>query len=66
MNACPRCKNGDFEEKTCGPDSYDDDVTWTAYVCKKCGLWYSDWSNKWLIDCEYWQDESECEEYIHG
>lgn len=60
---CPRCGNTTFTELDCGPDSYDDDVTWTSYVCTKCELWYSDWTEKWLVDCTSWRDESTSEEY---
>lgn len=60
---CPRCKKTEFTEIDCGPDSYDDDITWTAYRCKNCGLWYSDWIHKWLVDVESWQDEEEAKEY---
>ena len=47
---CPRCGNTAFSERDCGPDSYDDDITYTAYICNKCGLWFDGWVDKWLIN----------------
>lgn len=63
---CPRCGGTDFRDIDCGPDSYDDDITYTSEKCNSCGLWYDGWSHKWLIDCECWQDAEGCEEYKEG
>jgi hypothetical protein len=60
---CPRCGNDKFNEVDCGPDSYDDDIFYISYICKQCGLYNSGWTDKWLIDCECWQDEEEAKEY---
>ena len=61
---CPRCGNTEFSERECGPDTYDADITYTSWICTQCGLWYSGWTGQWLIDCESWRDEQDCEEYI--
>ncbi len=61
--ACPRCGNTSFTKLWCGPDSYDNDITWTSYVCTKCELWYSGWSERWLVDCDSWTEEDTSEEY---
>lgn len=58
---CPRCHSTDLYERDCGPDSYDDDISYTSYICKNCGLWYDGWVDKWLIykdgsNVECWQD----------
>lgn len=60
---CPRCKGEKFTEKDCGPDSYEDDIFYISYVCDGCKLYNSGWTDKWLIDCEYWQDEEDAEEF---
>ena len=60
---CPRCGGSVFREIDCGPDSWDDDVSYTSFICKDCGLYYSGWTQKWLIDCENWTDEDRCEEF---
>ena len=60
---CPRCGFEKFTEIDCGPDGYDDDITYTSEICEKCGLYHSGWTDKWLIDCEYWTDEEEAIEY---
>jgi len=46
---CPRCGYTDFRDVDCGPDSWDDDIFYISYVCKKCSLWYDGWKNKWLV-----------------
>lgn len=63
QDKCPRCGCTEFYEKDCGPDTYEDDITYTSLVCKSCGLWYSGWTNKWLIDVENWGDEDGAEEF---
>ena len=60
---CPRCGGEDFRTVDCGPDTYDDDITYTSEICNKCGLWYSGWTDKWLINCEYWQEEEDSKEF---
>lgn len=60
---CPRCNGTAFDEIDCGPGSYDDDITWMADRCKQCGLWYSSWKDKWLIDVYSWKDEQDAEEF---
>ena len=60
---CPRCGSTEFYEMDCGPDGYEDDITWTSEVCTKCGLWHSGWTDKWLIDVEDWIDEEYAEEF---
>lgn len=60
---CPRCGGKDFLEHDCGPDTYDDDITYTSYQCKSCGLWYDGWRDKWLIDVECESDEEGAKEY---
>ena len=46
---CPRCGGKEFWEIDCGPDSYEDDISYTSSICKKCGLWFDGWENQWLI-----------------
>lgn len=60
---CPRCGGTEFDDRDCGPDGYDDDITWSADVCKACGLWYSSWVDKWLVDVTRWQEEEDAEEF---
>lgn len=60
---CPRCGSEEFWDYDCGPDSYEDDIAYTSYKCKKCGLWYDGWRDRWLEDCENCGDEEEAEEY---
>ena len=60
---CPRCGSQVFEERDCGPDGYDDDITYTSEICSQCGLWHSGWTDKWLIDVESWRDEEDATEY---
>ena len=60
---CPRCGESDFDEVDCGPDSYDDDVTYTSYRCQGCKLWYDGWVNKWFDDIESWRDTEDAEEW---
>lgn len=60
---CPKCNNTTFHEIDCGPDSYEDDVFYISYKCKKCGLWLSGWTDKWLLNVDNWLDEEDAEEY---
>lgn len=60
---CPRCGSKKLKEIDCGPDTYDDDITWTSLKCEDCGLWYSGWTDKWLINVQTWGDEEDAEEY---
>jgi len=67
---CPRCDSTDFDEHDCGPDSYEDDITYTSYSCKKCGLWYDGWRDDWLIqtdgtNVEYWNDSEDAVPYLN-
>ena len=48
---CPRCGGKEFTEAICGPDSVEDDISYTSDVCVNCGLWHSGWTDRWLIDC---------------
>jgi hypothetical protein len=54
---CPRCGGSTFREHACGPDSFEDDVTYTSLECLSCGLWWDGWRGVWLIDCESCADE---------
>jgi hypothetical protein len=63
-NLCPRCGATEFEERDCGPDSYDDDIAYTSYVCKGCALWFSGWTQKWLVDVTTWQEEDDALEFV--
>jgi len=60
---CPRCGSTEFLDLDCGPDTWDDDVTYISYKCEKCGLWYDGWHNKWYINVDSWQEVEEAEEY---
>jgi hypothetical protein len=61
---CPRCNGIKFIEHDCGSDSYDDDICWSSQSCEVCGLWHSNWTDKWYIDCASWRDEDDAEEFI--
>lgn len=61
--ACPRCGGTDFEERSCGRDTWDDDLTWISYICLGCELWYSGFTCVWLIDCDSWQGEEGAERW---
>ena len=63
---CPRCKGLDFEEYDSGPDGYEDDIAYNSYQCKRCSLWYSDWTEKWYAGIDNWRDETEENEWIVG
>jgi transcription elongation factor Elf1 len=60
---CPRCGCTEYDEHDCGPDGYDDDITYQSESCKDCGLWHSGWTDKWLIDVDCWSDEEDAEEF---
>lgn len=60
---CPRCSSKEFDEIDCGPDTYDDDITYTSSKCKNCGLWFDGWTDKWLIDVDSWRDAEDAEEF---
>jgi hypothetical protein len=60
---CPRCNGIEFSEYDCGPDGYDDDITWTSCKCKGCQLWYSGWTDKWYTDVDSWPEEEDGTEY---
>jgi hypothetical protein len=63
-DACPRCGGKTFFSVDCGPDNWEDTRTWTSYICRGCELYYSGWTDKWLVDCTGWIDEEDAEEYI--
>lgn len=44
---CIRCGGHDFIEHDAGPDSYDDDITYTNEECKACGATYHGWFCEW-------------------
>lgn len=60
---CPRCGGEKFREVDCGPDGYDDDIAYTSEICEGCELYHSGWTDKWLINCEMWQEEEYAEEF---
>ncbi len=60
---CPRCGGNDFYEIDCGPDGYDDDITYGSNICNKCGLYHSGWTDKWLVDCDNWTEEEDAAEF---
>ena len=66
IRECPRCHGTGFIEHDCGPDTYDDDISYISFSCRNCGLWYSGWTDKWLIDCDGWRDEENGKEFILG
>lgn len=49
---CPRCGHNEFTEHDAGPDTWEDDISYTIYVCEKCGLQYTTWSDKWFVEDE--------------
>jgi len=64
---CPRCGNDkEFEERDSGPDSFDDDISYTSYICKKCGLFNDGWVDKWFKDTECWSEVDDDNEFIKG
>ena len=63
---CPRCGGTEFEEIECGPDTWEDDVFYISYRCKKCGLWYDGWTEKWYVDVDSWMDVEDAQEYTEG
>jgi transcription elongation factor Elf1 len=60
---CLRCGNEIFEEIDCGFDSYDNDISYSSYKCKNCGLWFDGWMKKWFIDVDFWQEIESAKEY---
>lgn len=60
---CPRCGRSEFDDHDCGPDSYEDDIFYISWSCRHCGLWLSGWTDRWLIDVEFWRDEETAHEY---
>ena len=60
---CPSCFGTDLESRDCGPDGYDDDIVYTSFKCKLCGLWFDGWRNRWLLDCDSWHDEEDAREF---
>jgi len=63
---CPRCGNKNinetFYERDCGPDTWDDDIAYTSYICDKCELWYDGWKDEWLIN----KDGTNVEDWIES
>ena len=60
---CPRCDGIEFREVDCGPDGWDDDITYTSEVCENCGLWHDGWVDKWLLDVDNWNESEGAEEW---
>lgn len=60
---CPRCHSVIFREVDCGPDTYEDDISYTSDVCVICGLWKSGWTGKWLVGVVTWTDEEHAQEF---
>ncbi len=60
---CPRCKGTEFEEIDCGPDGWDDDITYTSEKCTQCGLWHDGWDENWYIDVDSWVEVEVAEIY---
>lgn len=46
---CPHCKGFVFREVDCGPDTYEDDISYLSYECAACKLWFDGWQGKWLL-----------------
>jgi len=66
---CPRCGNVKFNERDCGPDGFDDDISYVSFICTKCGLWFDGWVDNWLVDengsnIEDWQDSEDAKEFM--
>lgn len=60
---CPKCNNTEFIEHDCGPDTYEDDITYTSFSCIKCGLWFDGWISKWYENVTSWSDTEGEEPY---
>lgn len=43
---CPRC-GSQTKELDRGPDTYDDDITYTSHLCEVCGVIYHGWFDMW-------------------
>ncbi len=63
---CPRCSGTEFSEVDCGPDGYDDDITYTSDICKRCELWYDGWVYEWFVDVSNWRDVEGAERYTES
>lgn len=60
---CPACFGTNFIEHDCGPDTYDDDITYTSHECSACGLWFDGWRDKWLVDVHDSLEEDGAKEF---
>ena len=50
---CPKCGK-EMELLDGGPDTYDDDITWSSGYCEACRYGYHGWDDKWIEDCDRW------------
>lgn len=57
IDKCPRCGHTEFDEVDCGPDSYEDDITYTSYRCQSCKLFYDGWAEDWYEVEGWWEVE---------
>lgn len=54
---CPECKEEkEFFEVDCGPDTYDDDIAYTSYICEKCKIYCDGWNDNWYEEGTVWTD----------
>jgi sucrose-6-phosphate hydrolase SacC (GH32 family) len=49
-------KKQQFNELDEGPDGYEDDITYTSYVCTKCKIYCHGWSDNWYEEDTRWTD----------
>ena len=57
---CPRCGNTDFKKIPCGSKGF----SWTAHICTDCKLYYSEFREKWLVNCTQYYEELDAKEYV--
>ena len=51
---CPHCKcEKELDE---GPDSYEDDISYTSYVCNTCKIYCNGWTDDWYEEGTRWQE----------
>jgi len=54
---CPHCKcKREFDDLDEGPDSYEDDISYTSYVCNTCQIYCNGWTDDWFEEGTRWQE----------
>ena len=47
---CPTCGGTEFYDRDGGPDTYEDDITYTDRVCSSCRTYEHGWTDEWLTE----------------